>query len=240
MALHRPAIEAVLGRALVASALFVTADRGLRYSEQALYRRAQPGRPWLNRMETALAMAPPGATDPTDPDRRAIRGAGAVTAIGATIAVDVSAGGNADVQGGARAARMTAETIGAGDLTGPRLAVIADLIVGAAVTGRLAAGTAAVSGRLEAGALSTPGALDAAALSAATPWRLSGPPPPVRSPGKNWRRSGLIARGAHYGSAGRLRPRCRHRRFDDRRELRRMRGRMMHSAYDTRQITAGA
>ena len=97
-----------------------------------------------------------------------------MTAIGATIAVDVSAGGNADVQGGARAARMTAETIGAGDLTGPRLSVIADLIVGAAAAGRLAAGTAAVSGRLEAGALSTPGALDAAALSAATTVAIAG------------------------------------------------------------------
>ena len=175
MALHRPAIEAALGRALAPGALFVTADRGLRYSEQALYRRAQPGRPWLNRMETALAMAPPGAADPTDPDRRAIRGAGAVTAIGATIAVDVSAGGNADVQGGARAARMTAETIGAGDLTGPRLAVIADLIVGAAVTGRLAAGTATVSGRLEAAGLRTAGGLAASALSAATTATVGGP-----------------------------------------------------------------
>ena len=174
MALHRPAIEAAMGRVLAANAIFVTADRGLRYSERALYRRAQPGRPWLNRMEAALAMAPPGATDPMDPDRRAIRGAGAVTAIGATIAVDVSAGGNADVQGGARAARMTAESIGAGDLTGPRLAVIADLVVGAAAAGRLVAGTAAVSGRLEAGALSTPGALDAAALSAATAVAIAG------------------------------------------------------------------
>ena len=174
MAIHRPAIETALGRTLASGAIFVTADRGLRYSERALYRRAQPGRPWLNRMEAALAMAPPGTLDPTDPDRRAIRGAGAVTAIGATIAVDVSAGGNADVQGGARAARMTAVTIGAGDLTGPRLAVIADLIVGAATTGRLAAGTAAVSGRLEAGALSTPGALDAAALSAATTVAIAG------------------------------------------------------------------
>ena len=65
MAIHRPAIETALGRTLAPGAIFVTADRGLRYSERALYRRAQPGRPWLNRMEAALAMAPPGATDPT-------------------------------------------------------------------------------------------------------------------------------------------------------------------------------
>ena len=34
----------------------------------------RPGRPWLNRMETALEMAPPGATDPADPARRHVNG----------------------------------------------------------------------------------------------------------------------------------------------------------------------
>ena len=175
MEAHRPAIEAALGRPLAAGALFVTADKGLSYRERALYRRAQPGRPWLNRMETDLAMAPPGATDHTDPARRAIRDAGAVTGLAASIGGDMAAGGNADVQGHAHAARMTAAEISAGALSGPRLAVVADLIVGAAVTGRLAADTVAVSGRLEAGGLRTPGVLAASALSAATAAAIAGP-----------------------------------------------------------------
>ena len=175
MAIHRPAIEAALGRPLAASALFVTADQGLRYRERALYRRAQPGRPWLNRMETGLAMAPPGATDPTDPARRAIRGAGPVTALAASIGGDMTPGGNTDVQGSARASRMTAASVTAGGLTGPRLSVTADLLVGAAVTGPLAGNTIIVSGRLEAGGLDTPGALSASALSAATSAAIGGP-----------------------------------------------------------------
>ena len=173
MAIHRPAIEAALGRPLAAGALFVTADRGLRYRSRALYRRAQPGRPWLNRMETDLAMAPPGAADPAA--RRAIRDAGAVTALTASIGGDMAAGGEADVQGHVHAARMTAASVSAGGLAGPRLAVVADLIVGAAVTGRLAANAVNVSGRLEAGGLRTPGALNASALSAATTAAIAGP-----------------------------------------------------------------
>ena len=49
------AIETVLARAVDAeNALFVTADRGVRYEDRVLYRRAQPGQPRLNRMETDL------------------------------------------------------------------------------------------------------------------------------------------------------------------------------------------
>ena len=166
MEAHRPAIEAALGRALAPDALYVTADRGLRYRERALYRRAQPGRPWLNRMETALAMAPPG-TIPADPARRHIAGAGAVSAMSGAIGADVAVGGSADVGGRADAAAMTAETIEAGGLGAARLGVSADLLVGTALTGPLKAGAVEASGRLEAGALRTAGALDAASLSVA-------------------------------------------------------------------------
>ena len=76
MEAHRPAIEAALGRPLAADALYVTADRGLHYRERALYRRAQPGRPWLNRMETDLAMAPAGITRSRGPGAAAHRGRG--------------------------------------------------------------------------------------------------------------------------------------------------------------------
>ena len=164
---HRPAIEAALGRPLAPGALFVTADRGLRYRERALYRRAQPGRPWLNRMETDLAMAPPGTVDPADPARRDVAAAGDVDAEAVEVGTEVAVGGNADVGGAADAAGMAAETIEAGEVSAAGLAVSADLVVGAAVTGGLAAATVTASGRLEAGALRTAGRLDAAALSAA-------------------------------------------------------------------------
>lgn len=55
MAAHRPAIEALVG-ALDTDAFFVTAD-SLPYVPATLYRRPQPGRPHLNRMETDLAFA---------------------------------------------------------------------------------------------------------------------------------------------------------------------------------------
>jgi len=167
MNVHRPAIEAALGRSLRTDALWVTADRGLRYRERVLHRRAQPGRPWLNRMETPLAMAPPGAVDPADPVRRNVSGAGAVDAETVEIGIDVTVGGQADIGGRADAAGVTAETVEAGDLAGAELRVSAELVVGAAVTGPLDAGAVTASGGLEAANLRTAGALDAGALSAA-------------------------------------------------------------------------
>ena len=164
---HRPAIEAALGRNLAADALWVTADRGIRYRERALHRRAQPGRPWLNRMETTLAMAPPGATDPADPARRSIAGAGAVDAELAEIGADVAAGGDATAGGRADAAGLRADTVKAGDLAASAFVVTADLVVGAAVTDRLAADRVTATGPLETGAVRSTGALDAAALSVA-------------------------------------------------------------------------
>ena len=167
MGAHRPAIEAALGRPLGPDALFVTADHGLRYRERVLYRRAQPGRPWLNRMETALAMAPPGTVDPADPARRNIAEAGAVGAEAAGIGLDVAVGGLADIGGRADAAGVSAGTVEAGDMAGAAARVSGELVVGAAVTGALEAGSVTATGRLEAAALRAAGVLDAAALSVA-------------------------------------------------------------------------
>ena len=166
MEAHRPAIEAALGRPLAADALYLTADRGLRYRSRALYRRAQPGRPWLNRMETDLAMAPPGAA-PADPARRHLTGAGTVTTAEAAVDGDADVGGNAEAGGRADAAAVQALTIEAGDLEAPSLAVTAELVVGAAAAGPVSAASVSASGRLEAGALAAAGVLDAASLSAA-------------------------------------------------------------------------
>ncbi len=167
MEAHRPAIEAAMGRAMAEDALWVTADLGLRYRERALYRRAQPGRPWLNRMETALRMAPPGAADPADPARRHVLAAGEVGAEAAEIGTDIAVGGMADIGGEAEAHGVTAETVEAGELAAQRLAVSAEIVVGAALTERLIADRVNATGKLEAGALHTAGSLDAAALSVA-------------------------------------------------------------------------
>ena len=167
MEAHRPAIEAALGRSLAADALWVTADRGIRYGERALHRRAQPGRPWLNRMETTLEMAPPGAADPADPARRNITGVGAVDAVSAEAGADVAVGATAEIGGRADAAGLRAETVEAGDLAAAAFAVSADLVVGAAAADRFAADRVTVTGTLEAGAVRSTGALDAAALSVA-------------------------------------------------------------------------
>ena len=70
MAPHLPAIEAALGRSLGPGALIVTGDHGLRYLEQALYRRAQPGRAYLNRLETGLDMSSADPANPCGPEYR--------------------------------------------------------------------------------------------------------------------------------------------------------------------------
>ena len=54
VAAHVGAIEVAIGRPVAVDALLVTGDVGVRYRERVLYRRAQPGRAYLSRMETAL------------------------------------------------------------------------------------------------------------------------------------------------------------------------------------------
>ena len=96
MAAHVPAIEGALGRPLAADvpgrspALYVTADAGLRYSDQTLYRRPQPGRPGLNRMETAL-----------DAGGHDVTGAAAAEGFTASVSGDAEAGGRGSVTGNA-------------------------------------------------------------------------------------------------------------------------------------------
>ncbi len=200
MEAHRPAIEAALGRPLAADALWVTADLGLRYRERALHRRAQPGRPWLNRMETALGMAPPGGTGPADPARRDVLDAGDVGAEAAEIGTDIAVGRNADIGGGAATGDATAATVEGGDIAAPTLSVAADLLVGAAVTGALAADRVKATERLEAGALRASGVLDAASLSAATSAAVDGSAAAGGLAGEKLRVSGEL--GAGRGAVG--------------------------------------
>ena len=200
MEAHRPAIEAALGRPLAVDALWVSADLGLPYRERALHRRAQPGRPWLNRMETAIAMAPAGVTGPADPARRDVVDAGEVGAERTEIGTDIAVGGNAEIGGGAATKDATAATVEAGDIAAPALEVTAELVVGVAVTDTLAAGRVKATERLEAGALRSAGALDAASLSAATAVAVDGAAAADEMAGEKLTASGML--GAAGGAAG--------------------------------------
>ena len=163
MAARLPAIERALGRSIAADALYVTADAGIRYRDDTLYRRPQPGRPWLNRMETGL-----------DAGGRNLAGAGAVTARAAAVSGDAAAGG-ATVDADVDAARLDARSLEAGELGAAGLAVSADLVIGSArVAGALRTRSAAVAGRLQAAALRTPGRLTAGTLAAAGTATVSG------------------------------------------------------------------
>ena len=110
MAPHLPAIEAALGRSLGRDALYVTADHGLRYLEQALYRRAQPGRAYLNRLETGLDMS---SADPANPAGRNIARAGAVTGRAADFSGAAEIGGNAMVDDAVTAGRLATADLSA-------------------------------------------------------------------------------------------------------------------------------
>ena len=172
MAVHVPAIEGALGRPLAADApgpgrspaLYVTADAGLRYSDQTLYRRPQPGRPGLNRMETAL-----------DAGGHDVTGAAAAEGFTTSVSGDAEAGGAGSVTGNAAAAHLGADTLEAGALDAAALTVSADLMVGRATAGPVTAGMADVSRRLDAAGLSTAGSLTAETLAVAGTATITGP-----------------------------------------------------------------
>ena len=156
MAVHVPGLERALGRALAPGTLYTTADFGVRYRGGVLYRRAQPGRPWLNRMETDL-----------DAGGRTVGAVGAAAGRSAAVAGDAQVRGGGTVAGDAAAARLEAASLEAGAVDAAGLAVSGALVVGRASAGAMTAGSAAVSGRLETGGLRTPGALTAGALAVA-------------------------------------------------------------------------
>lgn len=186
MAPHRPAIEALVGT-LAAGAFYATADT-LAHVPNTLYRRPQPGRPQLNRMETDIeldghdvddaAALHAGAIDHLDP---AINPADATTWPGVTLAsttVISTAGVVADPASlvpGTTAIDPTATSIGPGaanleassatfaDLDGAFVEAAADLIV----TGDLRAGTLAAQAALTSASADITRHLQAAVLRAA-------------------------------------------------------------------------
>ena len=164
MAAHVPAIEAALGRPLAADSLYVTADAGLHYSDQVMYRRAQPGRPGLNRMETTL-----------DAGGQDVTGIADAEGFTASVSHNAEAGGRGSVTGDAGAGGVKAGSLEAGALGAASLTVTAELLVGRAVAGPVSAGSAEVNGRLEAASLAVTGALTAATLAVAGATSVSGP-----------------------------------------------------------------
>ena len=163
MAAHVPAIEAALGRPLAADALYVTADAGLRYRDQTLYRRAQPGRPDLNRMETALDA---GGNDVTE--------AAAASGVDASVSGNAEAGGMGSVTGDAGATGLEAGSLEAGALRAATLTVRAELVVGRAVAGPVSAGTATMRGGVEGASLTAAGTLSAETLAVANTASVTG------------------------------------------------------------------
>ena len=163
MAAHVPAIEGALGRSLAPDGLYVTADAGLRYADAVLYRRAQPGRPGLNRMETALDA---GGNDVT--------GIADVDGFTASISRDAEVAGSGTVTGDTYAAGLEAGSLEAGSIAAASLTVSADLLVGRAVAGPVSAGSADVGGRLEAASVTATGALTAETLAVAGTTSVSG------------------------------------------------------------------
>ena len=118
MARHQAAIEAVLGGSLEPHALYLTADAGLRWRNGILHRRAQPGRPWLNRMDGDI-----------DAGSLSIRNASAVRAsvVSSSLA---GAAGSANVTGTVDAASLDGGGLIATGLEAARLRIDRDLSVG--------------------------------------------------------------------------------------------------------------
>ena len=151
MAVHEAAVAAARGTPIPPGALFATADLAIAYDEDVLYRREQPGRPWANRMEAALAM---GGNDIGD--------GGAADGIAGVLSGDAEAGGKADIEGDATGANLTAASLGAADLVGASLAAANRVEAGSARTAAgLEAGSVNAVTRLGAGSLETLGAVDA-------------------------------------------------------------------------------
>ena len=161
VAAHVGAIEVAIGRPVATDALVVTADVGVRYRERVLYRRAQPGRAYLNRMETALDA---GAND-------LLRGGEFGGAV-ANVSGDVTVAGVApdvvavDVLGRVSAFRILAlaDVSNDRDVEAVDLVVLAQLDVGLAASGAVTAGTvlARGAGHIEgAGGLQSAGSIDA-------------------------------------------------------------------------------
>ncbi len=120
---HLSAIENLIGVPLDANDLVATADLAIPVRADLVYRNRQPGRPWLNRMET-----------PMDAGARAIVNTGEIGAVTVATVNDVVA---ADVRGTGDASASTGRS--AGTLQGTSLTADSLQVVGLLVVGSLLA-----------------------------------------------------------------------------------------------------
>ena len=161
VAAHVGAIEVAIGRPVATDALLVTGDVGVRYRERVVYRRAQPGRAYLNRMETVL-----------DAGTNDLVGAGGFGGELVNVSGDVTVTGVApnvvavDVLGRVSVDRFSAraDVSNDRDVEAADMAVLAQLDVGLAASGAVTAGTvlARGAGHIEgAGGLRAIGSIDA-------------------------------------------------------------------------------
>ena len=141
---HLTRIETVLGGPLATGSLVVTADT-LPLNTDQLYRRPQPGRPWLNALATDV-----------DLETHDIRRGGAIGGIEAETSGTARIAGEANVNGEAQAAGVEADELEAAHVEAARtLAVTAGLTVGTLRSGALAAASATMTGHLESRNLAT-------------------------------------------------------------------------------------
>ncbi len=131
MARHQAAIETALGTSLAPRALYLTADAGLRWRNGILHRRAQPGRPWLNRMEESLDAGSFAIGDALRIRSRAVTSSGSAEA------------GSTRVTGSLGAASLDGVRLATAGFEATRLVIDTDLSVGAlAARGALGAASA--------------------------------------------------------------------------------------------------
>lgn len=146
LATHRPAIEALVGTAIPTDAVYVTAD-ALPVRAATLYRRSQPGRPWLTAMDADLDIATHALLDAS------------TIATGTMTSTAAVQAGTLDVEGAASAASLSAVDLDA---------ALVDAGAAFTLTGNLLVGTLTAIGALTPGSANVTGDLQAASLQATT------------------------------------------------------------------------
>ena len=154
MADREAGVAAALGSPVGPGNLFATADRGFAFEEEAVHRRAQPGRPWASRMDAELDLGGNDAVNGGNVDANSVVTSGAVES--RTVA---------SVAGGVGGATASLGSMGAEGVSGDALRVNGGVETPVLeVAGAARAGTVAVTGRVEAGSFRTIGQVDAGLL----------------------------------------------------------------------------
>ena len=163
-----PSIASAMGVASLADGtLFATADWAVARRDDQLWRRAQPGRPELSRMQADLSLTDANGNVHGLTDAGIIEGADAEVATKATVAGDAAVTG--DVEAKEDLDAKDALSAGAG-LQAESLTIAGAASAGsAAISGKAEAASASVTGGMRSGTLDAP-TLSAGSLSAGSSW----------------------------------------------------------------------